>query len=74
MKKYKQINDKVELCIPPELEPELKKVFEIEMEQGFCGVLEDGRKHYVFQVSASKALLLQSVFGTSSLQGEKSHN
>ena len=25
MKKYKQVNDKVELCISPELEPELKK-------------------------------------------------
>ncbi len=29
MKKYKQVNEKVELCIPPELEPELKKVISV---------------------------------------------
>lgn len=27
IKKYKQVNDKVALCISPELEPELKNEF-----------------------------------------------
>ena len=69
MKKYKQIDDKVELCIPPELEPELKKVFEKEMQQGFRGILEDGTMHYIFVVSEEKAFLLRKFSGIFSYDG-----
>lgn len=61
MKKYTQINDVVELCIPPQLEPELKKIFENEMRHGFIKTLADGRKHYRFRIHEGKAKLLHDV-------------
>jgi len=61
IKKYKQVNDKVELCISPELEPELKNEFKNEMEFGFRRELDDGRLHYVFTVIAGKARVLQKI-------------
>ena len=69
MKKYKQIDDKVELCIPPELEPELKKIFEKEMQHGFRGILADGTMHDVFAVSEEKAFLLRKFSGIFSYDG-----
>jgi hypothetical protein len=61
MNKYRQVNDTVELCIRPELEPELKKIFALEMQQGFQGVLQDGRRHYLFTITDDKASLLYEV-------------
>ena len=74
MKKYKQINEKVELCIPPELEPELKKVFKNEMEYGFRQVLEDGRLHYVFTLTEEKAKFLQKISNGPGFYDERSNN
>lgn len=61
MNNYRQVNDTVELCIRPELEPELKKIFASEMQQGFKGVMQDGRRHYLFTISKDKASLLHEV-------------
>jgi hypothetical protein len=62
-KRYKQVDDKVELCIEPTLEPEFKKIFAKEMSEGEREILEDGRIHYIFKVSDEKAYLLQKVSG-----------
>lgn len=61
MNKYRQVNDTVELCIRPELESELRKVFASEMQQGFKGIMQDGRRHYLFTISHDKASLLHEV-------------
>jgi hypothetical protein len=61
MNNYRQVNDTVELCIRPELEPELKKIFEREMQQGFQGIMQDGRRHYLFTISEDKASLLHNI-------------
>lgn len=58
MKTYTQVNDVVELCIPPQLEPELMKIFAYEMRHGYIRTLRDGRKHYRFRVQHDKAMRL----------------
>lgn len=74
IKKYKQVDNKVELCIQPQLEPELKKIFEKEMQDGFQGVMEDGRVHYIFNVSEEKASLLRKVSGILRIDGSLQDN
>lgn len=64
MNNYRQVNDRIELCIRPELEPELKKVFALEMQQGFQGVMQDGRRHYLFTITNEKASLLRELSDT----------
>jgi len=61
MKLYKQIDNKVELCIFPWLEKEIRKLFDKEIEQGHREVLDDGRVYFAFEVSSEKASLLYVV-------------
>ena len=55
MKLYKQVDNKIELCILPKLEDEVRKIFNDEIEAGHTEVLEDGRLFFKFEVSAEKA-------------------
>lgn len=61
MKLYKQIDNKVELCIPPRMEKEVNKLFEKEMRDGYREELNDGRIYFVFEVAPEKATLLHWV-------------
>lgn len=63
MKLYKQVDNKVELCIFPWLENEVRKLFGAEMEAGDRSVLDDGRLYFVFHVSEEKAGLLHRIAG-----------
>jgi hypothetical protein len=58
MRLYKQIDNRIELCIFPWLEKEIRKLFAAEIEQGSREVLDDGRLYFVFHVSEEKASLL----------------
>ncbi len=63
MNLYKQVDNKVELCIFPWLEKEVTKIFGKEMELGNRSVLSDGRLCFVFHVSEEKAGLLHRISG-----------
>lgn len=58
---YKQVNNRVELCIFPWLEKEMRKLFDAEIRKGEREVLEDGRIFFAFEVSEDKASLLHIV-------------
>jgi hypothetical protein len=61
MKSYQQVNEKVELCISPWLEDEIRQLFDTEMNNGYREVLEDGRIYFVFQISPEKSSLLHNL-------------
>ena len=61
MRLYKQVDNRIELCIFPWLENEIRKLFATEIEEGSRKVLDDGRLYFVFHVSAEKASLLHRV-------------
>jgi hypothetical protein len=61
MKLYKQVDNKVELCIPVRLEPEVKKLFAKEINSGYREALPDGRIYFVFEITPEKATLLHWV-------------
>ncbi|NCI50519.1 hypothetical protein GWC95_11335 [Sediminibacterium roseum] len=58
MKLYKQVDNKVELCILPRMEAEVNKLFAHEVKTGSRKELPDGRIHLVFEVAPEKANLL----------------
>jgi hypothetical protein len=61
MKLYKQVDNKVELCIPVRLEPEVKKLFAKEIDRGYREELPDGRIYFVLEITPEKATLLHWV-------------
>ena len=61
MKLYKQVDNKVELCILPRLEEEVNKLFEHEIRHGYREELPDGRIYFVFEIASEKATLLHWV-------------
>lgn len=61
MKLYKQIDNKVELCILPRMEREVRKLFDKEIENGYAKRMEDGRIYFAFEISPEKATLLHWV-------------
>jgi len=61
MKLYRQVDNKVELCILPELEKEIRKLFGKEIESGYSEELADGRIYFNFEISSEKATLLHWV-------------
>jgi len=61
MKLYRQVDNRVELCILPKLEKEIRKLFDKEIEAGNTEVLADGRIYFNFEISPEKATLLHWV-------------
>ncbi len=61
MKLYRQVDNKVELCILPKLEKEIRKLFDKEIEEGHSEELADGRIYFNFEISPEKATLLHWV-------------
>jgi hypothetical protein len=61
MKLYKQVDNKVELCILPRMEKEVRKLFDKEINQGYTEILDDGRIYFAFEITAEKATLLHWV-------------
>lgn len=61
MKLYKQVDNKVELCILPRMEAEVNKLFAREIENGYREDLPDGRIYFSFEIAPEKASLLHWV-------------
>lgn len=61
MKLYRQVDNKVELCILPKLEKEIRMLFAKEIDEGYTEVLADGRLYINFEISSEKATLLHWV-------------
>ncbi|MEO8173621.1 MAG: hypothetical protein ABI581_11080 [Sediminibacterium sp.] len=61
MKLYKQVDNKVELCILPRMEKEVRKLFDKEINAGHSEILDDGRIYFAFEISPEKANLLHWV-------------
>jgi hypothetical protein len=61
MKLYKQVDNKVELCILPRMEKEVRKLFDKEINQGYTEILDDGRIYFAFEITREKATLLHWV-------------
>lgn len=61
MKVYKQVDNKIEICILPRMEKEIYKLFEKEISHGRRQVLPDGRLYFAFEVTPEKARLLHWV-------------
>jgi hypothetical protein len=61
MRLYKQVGNRIELCIFPWLEQEIRKLFPTEIEKGSREVLDDGRLYFVFNISPEKASLLHLI-------------
>lgn len=66
MNAYKQVDNEVELCISPELEAEINKLFAEEIRTGKREVLPDGRLYFRFAISTEKAALLRQLSVSSS--------
>ena len=61
MKLYKQVDNKVELCILPRMEKEVRKLFDKEINEGYTEILDDGRIYFAFEITPEKATLLHWV-------------
>ncbi|MES2372887.1 MAG: hypothetical protein V4557_09925 [Bacteroidota bacterium] len=61
MKLYKQVDNKVELCILPRMEKEVRKLFDKEITNGYTEILDDGRIYFAFEITPEKATLLHWV-------------
>lgn len=61
MKLYKQVDNKVELCILPRMEKEVRKLFDKEINNGYTEILDDGRIYFAFEITPEKATLLHWV-------------
>jgi hypothetical protein len=61
MKLYKQVDNKVELCILPRMEREVRKLFDKEIDEGYTEILDDGRIYFAFEITLEKATLLHWV-------------
>lgn len=61
MKLYKQVDNKVELCILPRMEKEVRKLFDKEITSGYTEILDDGRIYFSFEITPEKATLLHWV-------------
>ncbi|MES2328861.1 MAG: hypothetical protein V4539_04610 [Bacteroidota bacterium] len=71
MKLYKQVDNKVELCIMPRMEKEVRKLFDKEIAEGYTEMLKDGRIYFSFEISPEKATLLHWV--SRWVENENSH-
>lgn len=61
MNLYKQVDNKVELCILPKMEEEVNKLFEHEIKKGYREEMPDGRIFFAFEITPEKASLLHWV-------------
>lgn len=55
MNLYKQVDNEVEICILPGMEPEVNKLFAREIKNGSREILGDGRIFLKFSITPEKA-------------------